>query len=143
MTTPIIQAFVRCLSFVDSDYPSQIVSWKECIETLKNKGDKVLTDLMILPSKLVQKRINLFDLKKVGTDCYTKGLPHISSLTDYQREIRELVKIQIHLFTFVEEKIKAEGLSDPLEATEEVEIPPEPEEQKSEVPSVTQEPVNV
>lgn len=110
MTTPVIQAFVRCLSFVDPDYPSERRPWKECIEVLKAKGDKVLTDLMILPSKVVQNKVDLFALRKVGTDCHQKALPHISSLSEFQREIREIVKIQIHLFTFVEEKIKAEGL---------------------------------
>jgi len=44
-------------------------------------------------------------LLTIKDDCFTGKFPTISDLTEYQREVREIVKIQIHLFTYVQEKL--------------------------------------
>lgn len=108
-TTPIIQSLVRILSFVDPAYPTTITSWKDCIAILKSKGNRVMTDLMILPSQIVQQKVDLEYLMQIWNDCFGEKIPNISELAEFQREVWEIVKIQIHLFTYGKEKLESEG----------------------------------
>jgi len=126
-TTPIVQSLIRILSFVDPAYPETPVAWKECINILKFKGNRILTDLMILPSQIVQKKVDLEYMIQIRNDCYPDNLPSISDLTEFQREVREIVKIQIHLFTYIQEKYHSEADNSRMDS-EIVESEPELEE---------------
>lgn len=65
-----------------------------------------MTDLMILPAKIVQGKVDAEKILEIKDQCFEGEMPGIGDLKSFQREVREIVKILIHLFEYVEEKYK-------------------------------------
>ncbi len=66
------------LSFVDISYPnSDEVSWKKCVGLLKSKGHAFMTDLMILPARIIQGKFDASEICQIRQDCFGTTLPKV------------------------------------------------------------------
>ena len=65
------------------------------------------SDLLILPSQIEAGKLNMNDIIAIKHDAFPKRDPDLDSLQQHQREVREPLKILIHLWAFVHEKLNA------------------------------------
>ena len=63
---------------------------------------------MIMPARVISGKYDLAELLEIKEQCFGSEIPSAQDLAQYQKEIREIVKILINLFTYIEEKLKLE-----------------------------------
>ena len=103
-STLVLQNFVRVLSLVDSDYPNDLPTWRECINALKRKGSRVITDLMLLPQKIVSGKADFDLIWDLRDSLFGEAGPADVEIQGYQREVREILKIMVNLVQYAQER---------------------------------------
>jgi len=93
---PILNGFIKALSLVNPVYDN-FSTWRECIGVLKSKGSRVLTDLMLLPQKIVSGKADFEMIEEIKELVFGEKELSTVELHTYQRELREILKILINL----------------------------------------------
>ena len=102
-TVPPVISLIRCLHIVDSVYPNTDMTWKDAAKFYKSISQKLLADIALLPAKISSLQ-DLNSLKEIKQYCFGFKTPWLKHLTTYQKEVREVVRVLIHLFDFVRER---------------------------------------
>lgn len=104
-TVPPVISLIWCLHFVDQIYPNAEMTWKEAAKFYKNISQKLLADIALLPTKISSMQ-DLSAFKEIKQYCFGTKTPWLKHLTTYQKEVREIVWVMIHLFDFVWERLE-------------------------------------